>query len=437
MITLSLIPTLGMLGLVVDFGYAYYRKQMARTAAVSAAIAAAVAVQNNTLTCNTGGLTCQDETACPASPVLSTSDNMSRGCLYAMQNGFVNSGSQTVTMEAHLSTSKSAPSGAAAKPTYWVAARITETNATLFSRVLGKASTTVAARSTTGVFSQPANACIYALAPTGQGMKVNGSVTVNSTCGVYIDSNSTSSPYALTAGGGATLTASKTQIVGTYDQNGGGVITPTPTTGVTPTTDPLAGVQPPSYPSGCDDSLGLQNVTTSYISSKMAANALTYLSNVFVECGGFSMSGNPNITLPSGTYIMKGSNMDLKNGTLNGSGVTFYLTGGFTGISINGNLNTSLTAPTSGSMHGMLFFQDRSAAAQSMNITINGGSGLILDGALYFPTQDVSYSGGSSTSNNYTALVANTITFTGNAYFKADLGGSFTGIGSPSTGVLE
>ena len=72
-----------------------------------------------------------------------------------------------------------------------------------------------------------------------------------------------------------------------------------------------------------------------------------------------------------------------------------------------------------------------------MSISINGGSGLVLDGALYFPGQDVSYSGGSSTSNNYTALVAYTITFTGNAYFKADLGGSFTGIGSPSTGVLE
>src|SRR5689334_12774058 len=102
MVTLSIIPTLALLGLVVDVGWGYYRKEAARIAAQAAATAAATVVANADITtCNAHNVTCQNATACPASPVLVASDNMSNGCLYAKQNGFVNSGLQTVTMEAH------------------------------------------------------------------------------------------------------------------------------------------------------------------------------------------------------------------------------------------------------------------------------------------------------------------------------------------------
>jgi Flp pilus assembly protein TadG len=434
MVTLSLIPTLGLLGLVVDIGYSYYRKQMAQTAAETAAIAAAMAVENNALTCNTAGLVCQDATACPASPTLSATSNMTNGCLYAKQNGFVNSGNQTVTMEAHLTTTKSPPV-TGASPAYWVSATITETEPTLFSAVLGKASTLVVARSTSGVFTEPANACIYSLAPNGNGLKVNGSVTINSSCGVYVDSNSTTNPYALDFGGSsANMTASKIQIVGSWNQNGNGTVSPTPLTGVASTADPLASIQAPKYTESCDDNGSLPTMSASTISSKMAAHG-----GVFEECSTFTINGGSAITLPAGTYVMKNAGISWKNGTISGTGVTFYFTGsgGSDTISINGNMNVNLTAPSTGLQHGMLFMQDRSISNESMSISINGGSGLVLDGALYFPGQDVSYSGGSTTTNNYTALIAYTITFVGNSYFKADLGGNFTGIGAPQVGVLE
>jgi hypothetical protein len=262
-------------------------------------------------------------------------------------------------------------------------------------------------------------------------MKLNGTVTVNSGCGVYVDSNSTSSPYAMTVSGGATVSASKTQIVGDWNSNGGGTVTPAPTTGVTATTDPLIGMQPPTY-GGCDHSAGLENASSSVITSTMAANG-----GVFVECGGFSMNGSPTISLPSGTYVMKGGIIDWRNGNLSGTGVTFYITGGLSTININGNVVTNLSAPTSGPLHGMLFFEDRSTTQESMNITINGGSNLVLDGSIYFPNQDISYSGGSTTTNNYTVLVAYRITFVGNSYFKADLGGMYTGLAAPAVGILE
>src|SRR5437763_1162738 len=121
MITLSLIPTIGMLGLVVDLGYAYYRKSIAKTAAQSAAIAAIMAVKSaaSWTTCNANGLTCQTPTACSASPSLPAANNMTNGCLYAKQNGFLNSGRQAVTMEAH-GPDGIRPSGLSVAPSYWV-----------------------------------------------------------------------------------------------------------------------------------------------------------------------------------------------------------------------------------------------------------------------------------------------------------------------------
>src|SRR5579884_3946702 len=93
MVTLSLVVTLGLLGLVVDIGWAYWRKEACATAADSAVLAAARYVSaNSSFTCGSGGVTCQSDTACPASPSSPPTTNIGAGCLYAKQNGFVNSG---------------------------------------------------------------------------------------------------------------------------------------------------------------------------------------------------------------------------------------------------------------------------------------------------------------------------------------------------------
>jgi Flp pilus assembly protein TadG len=64
MVTLSIIPTLGLLGLVVDVGWGFYRKEMCKTAAQAAATAAATVVANADITtCNAHNVTCQNATA--------------------------------------------------------------------------------------------------------------------------------------------------------------------------------------------------------------------------------------------------------------------------------------------------------------------------------------------------------------------------------------
>ena len=112
--------------------------------------------------------------------------------------------------------------------------------------------------------------------------------------------------------------------------------------------------------------------------------------------------------------------MDVQ-GNLTGNGVTFYLTGTgsgpakYTGVTTNSSANITLkapntctagAAPSGGSINGVLMFQDRSITGTSSNqSTINGGSTSSFDGALYFPTTTLNYSG-SSSGSGYTYLVA-------------------------------
>jgi hypothetical protein len=83
--------------------------------------------------------------------------------------------------------------------------------------------------------------------------------------------------------------------------------------------------------------------------------------------GGISITGNAKVTFSPGTYILAGGGLAITgNSTIHGTGVTFYDTSStsfaYKPINITGNETGSLSAPTSGPMEAMLFFQDRSVA---------------------------------------------------------------------------
>jgi hypothetical protein len=209
---------MGLMGLVVDFGWSYYRKTAARAAAESAAIAAAVTASNKTPFCVTLA-TCQASTNCPANPPTPPVTNMDAGCLYAKQNGFQSTGNVTVSMSGGKTGAPVATS-----PDYWASATVTERIPQIFSAVMRHPYATLSVRSTAGVFLHPAAACIYALAPTGVGFSVNGTITIQSGCGIYVDSADATS--AMTGGGNSVITASQINVVGGFNPNGGTSISP-------------------------------------------------------------------------------------------------------------------------------------------------------------------------------------------------------------------
>ena len=117
--TLAIVPLFGVLGLVIDIGWAYYRKEAAQTAADAAAGAAALAAYNaasaGAPTCSMTGVSC-DSTGydCP-STLTTASNNVQSGCLYAMDNGFTTAGKQRVTILSGTGTPPTA-SGARWQP---------------------------------------------------------------------------------------------------------------------------------------------------------------------------------------------------------------------------------------------------------------------------------------------------------------------------------
>ncbi len=146
--------------------------------------------------------------------------------------------------------------------------------------------------------------------------------------------------------------------------------------------------------------------------------------------GGISITGNANVTFNPGTYILDGGGLSVTgNSTLSGSGVTFYLTsglGGYGPVDITGNATITLSAPTSGSLKGILFFQDRTIASGSAASTIIGNSSSYFNGVVYFPTTALTWDGNSG-SSGYTDLIADSISITGNA--SLTIGSNYSSLG--------
>ncbi|HYB92012.1 MAG TPA: pilus assembly protein TadG-related protein [Candidatus Binataceae bacterium] len=141
-----------------------------------------------------------------------------------------------------------------------------------------------------------------------------------------------------------------------------------------------------------------------------------------VYCGGIDITGTTKVTFNPGEYIIGGNGLvNTGTSTMTGSGVSFYNTTcgsyAYAPIDITGTVTASLSAPTSGSMAGILFF-DRNTGTGT---TVTGTSSSTYEGVLYFPNSSLTYTGTSSSAacnpsggtGGYTDIIADTITFTG------------------------
>lgn len=427
MVTLCLPVTLGMLGLVVDVGWSYWRTEACQTAAQAAVMASALQAKNN----YTGSFTCGTQVACttsstsytqcPASPTSPASDNLQTGCLYAEQNGFTVGGNSNRQNVQYVAGTTGAPINTNS-PAYWVRFVVAEKIPTLFSAVLGQSWMTVSARSTAGVY-KPAGACVYALGTqAGIGISLNGGAIVSAGCGVW--DNSSSSTQSLSCSNNTSLSGGTAGIT----LSGGSACpqaSPAPSTNQPAAADPFAYVQTPTDMNRCDSTGVTQNSNIT-----MPADGVYEICN-----GGISLNGNQTLTLPAGLYYLKNGTLSWQNGSITGTGVTIYLAGPtVTGISINGNVNVSLSAPTSGPYDGLVIYQNRNLSSPPTH-TFNGGSTMLFQGSIYLPGSYVNYSGGSSTTPS--ALIANQINFTGNASFGTDTTGSLTGLPIVAAYMLE
>jgi Flp pilus assembly protein TadG len=173
--------------------------------------------------------------------------------------------------------------------------------------------------------------------------------------------------------------------------------------------DPYAAVPEPSVSGTCE----AVNVFAGPPSS-------TYTISPGRYCGGLTMKRT--VIMNPGVYVVDGGDLSIvSTATVSGTGVMFFLTGGAT-LNIAGTANVQLSAPTSGTYAGILFFVDRDDLYATH--IINGDSTSFFEGAIYAPSAHVEFAGSGTASGGCTQIVAATILFTGDTNIGTDCTGT-------------
>jgi hypothetical protein len=374
-----------MMGLAIDIGYFRYVNRLMQLAADDAAIA-------GTLALNYGDYVVEAQNS-------------------AALNGFTN-GVNGIVVTVNVPPLYGPHAGLSP----YVEVIITQTRSTLFMGLFGMGSLPVAARGV-GYGGASAQSCVYALSPTGTSFLANGSPQITTSCGILINS---SNSEALLANGTPTITARSIGIVGGYTLNGSPNVTPTPISGIVPVTDPLSYLPDPATASCSGTALAINGSGTSTVTPGANCYNVTIngTPNVTLNPGeyyGISMNGSPTVTFNPGMYVINASNISINgSGSVNGTGVTFYLGPSAGALTINGGNTTNLIAPTTGTYAGILFFQN---LADTNAITFNGSNNTIAQGTIYAPGAAVTFNG-TGTGAAYTIVVASSYVFNGGGTFN-------------------
>ena len=236
---------------------------------------------------------------------------------------------------------------------------------------------------------------VYILDPSASAaLSLSGSSTLSVIGDLFVDSTSSS---AISASGAATVTASRLEVAGGISVSGSAT-SPRRRASRAHSATPTPPCPPPS-PSGTVQSVSLGGNSTQTISPG------TYSS--------IKVSGSAKLTLNPGVYIIAGGGLSVSGaGAISGTGVMIYnagsnvLGGGgtttFGGIGLNGSGQVQLTASTSGTYAGVLFFQSRD---NTRAFALSGAATLGITGMIYAPNALLSLSGSAQLQSHVTLVV--------------------------------
>ena len=362
---------LGFAGLAVDVVSWYSEKRVVQASANAAAVAAALETFRGAS--RTG------------SAAAATSD--------AERNGF-DPASDSIIVESPPSSGSFAGKAGA------VAVTVRRRATVYFAQAFLRTPVEIAGRAVALADSEGANTCVWVLdAAQRASLKVAGGADVTLDCGVVV--NSRDSEALTQSGTGSCLTATRIKVVGGLS---GDCVQGLKRTGIAPVADPLAALAAPVY-GGCDQRSNIK-----------VNSSQTRTLDPGVYCGGIDVMAGGQLHLNPGTYVLDGAGLKVaSSGKLTGSEVFIYSSensGNSAGIGISGGASVSLSAPRTGRYAGMLFYHDRRSPT-NVTHSFTGGSGMQLDGTLYFPNQDLQFAGGSSAAQTSSVLIARTLSFTG------------------------
>ena len=222
-------------------------------------------------------------------------------------------------------------------------------------------------------------------------LSVAGGSQVNSSTAMQVDSSSSS---AVSVTNGSQINA-PLNIVGGDSVTGGSQINGTVTTGASSVSDPLSSIPTPSVPSA----------TSTPMSGYRGYGSYTMQPGLY--SGNVSLGSGGTFSMQPGLYYIQGGSFTVANGaSLSGSGVTIYIDNGGGGISFQGGTSTTLSAPTSGTYNGLVYFQNRSSTVAPQ---FGNGSSVKLTGTFYAAAAGITLTGGTSYSQLSSQLVVSTL----------------------------
>lgn len=357
-LALSIFCLCGMAGFAVDVGTLFRAKRILQTAADAGAIAAAQEA-------NYG-------------------DSNAAALAIAAQNGVTNGASGYTVTESIVSGG------------YRVLA--TQSAPTYFMRLFRLNSMTVSAVAVAA--NGPASGCIYTLDTSGTDIGLVGSGDLSMPdCGIVINSGSAN---ALSLTGSSSIQALSIGIVGGYSVVGSGTLNPTPVTGVAPAPNPLAYITAPVYTaSACLADPHYTGSTSYTIGPSTSGGTVCY--------NGLSIVGSGSLTLNPGVYVINGAFSSTGSGSISGSAITIYLAPPSGSLSMTGSGALNLSAPTSGTWDGILFYED---AADTNTMKLTGSGAMNIQGIFYAPNALLNLTG-SGSGQFYADLVVHALSMTG------------------------
>lgn len=255
-------------------------------------------------------------------------------------------------------------------------------------------------------------ACVLSLSPSAPiGIQLSGSANLNlDGCGMF--SNATSATSMTTAGGAKLdVIADYFAMVGGYQANGSAVPVldnGAPLTGQTSMADPFKDKILPPAPG------------TTYADPTFGSGdtwAATGAGNAAYFDEGLTFGSQANVTIPSSvTEVYVKGDLKINAGAVVNCTCTFVLTDENSKVTINGNADVNITAPSADGSptprYGGIAIYN-AAASSTTKSSFSGTGNTNLQGALYFPNQEIDYRGTSNSGSKCTRIIANNIVFIG------------------------
>lgn len=259
----------------------------------------------------------------------------------------------------------------------------------MLANVIGVQSMPVKATAVARMNGQPI--CLIGLDPaSSKTLALSTRATLTAVgCATYSDSKDASGLY---------LGPSSSMKAGLICSSGGvgGTKTnadPTPLTDCPVMADPLASRAPPAF-GGC-----------TYVDKMVILGVETL--NPGVYCGGLTIMAQSRVKLQPGVYVFKDGPLTLRTGsTIEGTNVGFYFTGAQSIINIGIGTTVSLTAPKTGDMAGLLFFEDPAAPLDRTHTILSDNAHTLL-GTIYMPRGELRIDANKPVAQNsaYTIIV--------------------------------